>query len=411
MLLVVVSILVGIAVYRASVPAALYANSSKDIREYAGALTSFTAACINFGIIKSLTFVYKKIAVYLTNWENPKTVSDYHNNLTLKMYVFEFVNKYFPLVNLAFFKTSLINGNPSKYNRINGGRIEECSAAGCLIDVCIYLFVFMTGKQILSLGNEFVVPCLKKRWRDRSRSLYKNKKIPQWEDDYWLEEEPEFRIFYEYLDMVIQFGFVTMFVASFPLAPLFALINNFVEIRADAINFVVNYRRRVSEQVKNIGIWLKIMEILTTISVVVNSFVIAFTTDFIPRFVYVHYYSESGSLEDYVNNSLSYIKISDLEKDSHPEDPYKNLNYTLPYCRFKEYLEPNEPYNFSKQYFTVMMSRFIFIVVFQYGIYVVRYFVRWLFPQVSSSLQTKIARKMHVTRMRFRKNVVETLGL
>ena len=74
-----------------------------------------------------------------------------------------------------------------------------------------------------------------------------------------------------------------MFVASFPLAPLFALLNNFVEIRADAINFVVNYRRRVSEQVKDIGIWYKILEIVTKISVVVNSFVIAFTTDFIPR--------------------------------------------------------------------------------------------------------------------------------
>ena len=90
-------------------------------------------------------------------------------------------------------------------------------------------------------------------------------------------------IYCSYFLAVIQFGFVTMFVASFPLAPLFALLNNFVETRADAINFVVNYRRRVSEQVKDIGIWYKILEIVTKISVVVNSFVIAFTTDFIPR--------------------------------------------------------------------------------------------------------------------------------
>lgn len=83
---------------------------------------------------------------------------------------------------------------------------------------------------------------------------------------------------------VIQFGFVTMFVASFPLAPLFALINNIVELRADAINFVVNYRRPVAEEVKDIGIWFKILEILTKISVLVNSFVIAFTTELIPRY-------------------------------------------------------------------------------------------------------------------------------
>ena len=35
----------------------------------------------------------------------------------------------------------------------------------------------------------------------------------------------------EYLEMVIQFGFITMFSCAFPLAPLFALLNNTVEIR------------------------------------------------------------------------------------------------------------------------------------------------------------------------------------
>ena len=83
---------------------------------------------------------------------------------------------------------------------------------------------------------------------------------------------------------VIQFGFVTMFVASFPLAPLFALINNIFELRADATNFAVNFRRPVAEEVKNIGVWFGILEILTKISVLVNSFVIAFTTELVPRY-------------------------------------------------------------------------------------------------------------------------------
>ena len=37
------------------------------------------------------------------------------------------------------------------------------------------------------------------------------------------------------LELAIQYGFITLFVAAFPLAPLFALINNAVEIRLDAI--------------------------------------------------------------------------------------------------------------------------------------------------------------------------------
>ena len=38
----------------------------------------------------------------------------------------------------------------------------------------------------------------------------------------------------EYLELTVQYGFITLFVAAFPLAPLFALINNIFEIRLDA---------------------------------------------------------------------------------------------------------------------------------------------------------------------------------
>lgn len=37
---------------------------------------------------------------------------------------------------------------------------------------------------------------------------------------------------------VIQYGYVTLFAAAFPLAPLLALINNVVEIRTDAFKFL-----------------------------------------------------------------------------------------------------------------------------------------------------------------------------
>lgn len=158
MVMVVIGTIIGIVVYRASVLAALYSHSSHSIRENAKIMTSFTAAVINLIFIQILTFLYFKIAVLLTNWENPRTVSKYHNSFTLKMYVFEFVNTYSSLFYVAFFQTNLINGNPVKYNRINGRRIEECHPAGCLVDVTIQLAVIMVGKQILGLLIEFAYP-------------------------------------------------------------------------------------------------------------------------------------------------------------------------------------------------------------------------------------------------------------
>ena len=53
--------------------------------------------------------------------------------------------------------------------------------------------------------------------------------------------------------LVIQFGFVTIFVAAFPLAPLFALLNNILEIRTDADKFITQLRRPLAQRTATIG--------------------------------------------------------------------------------------------------------------------------------------------------------------
>lgn len=58
--------------------------------------------------------------------------------------------------------------------------------------------------------------------------------------------------------------------AAFPLAPLFALLNNWVEIRLDAQKFVCETRRAVAERAENIGIWFKILEMLAQLAVISN---------------------------------------------------------------------------------------------------------------------------------------------
>ena len=75
-----------------------------------------------------------------------------------------------------------------------------------------------------------------------------------WERDYQLAETRD--VFAEYLEMVIQYGFVTIFVAAFPLAPLLALVNNLLEMRLDSFKFVAQLRRPIGFKSKDIGIWL-----------------------------------------------------------------------------------------------------------------------------------------------------------
>ena len=58
--------------------------------------------------------------------------------------------------------------------------------------------------------------------------------------------------------------------AACPLAPLFALINNWVEVRLDARKFVAEYRRPVMERAQGIGVWLDILTTIAHIAVVSN---------------------------------------------------------------------------------------------------------------------------------------------
>ena len=49
---------------------------------------------------------------------------------------------------------------------------------------------------------------------------------------------------------VIQYGFVTLFVAANPLAPLLALINNIFEIRLDALKYTTQMKRSLGQHVR-----------------------------------------------------------------------------------------------------------------------------------------------------------------
>ena len=101
----------------------------------------------------------------------------------------------------------------------------------------------------------------------RSKNINEEGKenVSMWKRDYYLEQNQKLYLFDEYLEMAIQFGFCTIFVASFPLAPMMALFNNICEIRLDAFKFI-NLKRRVPVQMsKSIGAWANIMETIASV--------------------------------------------------------------------------------------------------------------------------------------------------
>lgn len=358
---------------------------------------------INLVLIVILNFLYEYLAEWLTEMELLRTQTEFDDSLTLKIYLLQFVNYYASIFYIAFFKGKFI-GTPKNYNRFFDNRQEECGLGGCLMELMIQLAIIMIGKQFVNAILENLWPLLLKylysfklrTGKNRDRSL--RGKGMRYITDLKLVEFGSRGLFPEYLEMILQYGFVTIFVAAFPLAPLFALINNICEMRFDAKKMLAYYRRPVFARVRSIGIWYRILDCISKLAVITNGFIIAFTSDFIPRLVYVLYYSENRNLDGYVQFTLSRFNTSEFKKDTAPIDPsFANVTE----CRYQDYRYGPEhktlAYERTAVFWNVMAARFLFVVIFENAVAVVMILVRWLIPDISTELHDQIRREAYIT--------------
>eukprot|EP00066_Takifugu_rubripes_P016709 XP_011605975.1 PREDICTED: anoctamin-3 [Takifugu rubripes] len=363
--------------------------------------TSGTGVCINFMIIMSLNVVYEKVAYLLTNLEHPRTESEWENSFALKMFLFQFVNLNSSTFYIAFF-LGRFAGRPGKYNKLfDRWRLEECHPSGCLIDLCLQMGVIMFFKQIWNNFMELGYPLLQNWWSRRKmkkggsggQNIENKSQLPQWDQDWNLQPMNAHGLVDEYLEMVLQFGFTTIFVAAFPLAPLLALLNNIIEIRLDAYKFVTQWRRPMPARATDIGVWHGILEGIGVLAVITNAFVIAITSDYIPRFVYAFKYgpcvenSEDECLRGYMNSSLSVFEMTAADG-----------NQTR-YCRYRDYRAPPwsaVPYEFTLQFWHVLAARLAFIIVFEHLVFGIKSFIAYLIPDMPKDLCDRMRREKYL---------------
>jgi anoctamin-1 len=144
------------------------------------------------------------------------------------------------------------------------------------MELCIQLAIIMIGKQTMNTILEMILPILWKWWNSMNMRLKKKRnqsaksRGQRWLKDLKLVEWGPRSLFPEYLEMVLQYGFATIFVSAFPLCPLFALLNNMLEMRLDAKKLLTYHRRPVSQRVRDIGVWYRILDSIGKLSVITN---------------------------------------------------------------------------------------------------------------------------------------------
>ncbi|CAD5209879.1 unnamed protein product [Bursaphelenchus okinawaensis] len=404
-MLLIVGALVGMLVYQVIL--------TKLIRPFdptvGTVIVSISGASINFIFILIMGVVYQKIAYRLTEWECPMTQNQFDNQYAVKVFCFQFVNYYSSIFYIAFFRGKF-NGAPPVNDehdlsgdywpgiRLFGHRTSECSPAGCMVELIIQLFVTMCGKQFLGLVVEVLSPTVTHWWRERHVKQKGDKMAPR-DDVQLIKENFAMNAFYsqhlfqEYVEMVIQFGFCAMFTAAFPLTPLFALLNNLLEVRGDSYKLVRMYRRPVALISNGIGIWAQILNLLSNLSVFINAMVIAFSSDLIPRLF--HMIENDFSLETYWNVTLDLMTMD--ENKFAGDRPVNATN-----CYFR-----NDWKKLDKRWYMIMTLRLAFVLILEHLVLGIKRLLAWMIPDVPK----KIAAMMKYHKYLKKKELMKSEGV
>eukprot|EP00808_Paulinella_micropora_P001738 g31328.t1 len=248
------------------------------LQQYTDQAAAITGV-INAVQIQVLNAIYGSVAVKLNDYENHRTATEYDNALIAKSFLFKFVNSYNSMFYIAFFKK-------------HDTRFEGCINDDCLGELQKQLATIFVTMLVVNNTMEYFKPKLTILIKRKSESAEKisffqllrkgateamsvGKSPPELQ----YELLPYEGTFSDFEEINLQFGYLTLFVVAFPIAPLLAIVNNFVENRVDSQALLVLTRRPLPRGAQNIGTWQSVLDIVSTIAIVTNIAIIIFTSE------------------------------------------------------------------------------------------------------------------------------------
>jgi anoctamin-10 len=199
--------------------------------------------------ILTLNTIYRGVARKLTGWENHETQTAYENSLILKRFLFEAFDCYIVLFYLAFYERDV--------ERL---RVE--------------LVAVFNIDSFRRLGTETILPYI-------LRFRINNPKVSGNTDhrprDLHLDEYEQFD---DYMEVLIQFGYVVVFASAYPLASLLMAGAMWLEMRSDIHKLTNVCQKPLSgERIHNLGVWKTILQFMVWFSCLTNCLLFGFTSD------------------------------------------------------------------------------------------------------------------------------------
>ncbi|XP_071509336.1 anoctamin-8-like [Diadema antillarum] len=239
------------------------------------------------GSISISDVFFKRVARWLNRMENYRLQSMHENQLILKLVTVQFINHFLHLFYIAFVLQDMTRLRKTLATvfilRQLTGNLKESVLPYVTETLKVYQMTYQTASKVERTLSETSSTAgddkLDSPDQERETTSPEERKSSTSSD------EEKFTItqaelesvmksyedtFDDYLEMLIQFGYVILFSSAFPMAGMCALINNIIEIRSDAFKLCSSMHRPFGQRVENIGSWQQALEVMGILGVIVN---------------------------------------------------------------------------------------------------------------------------------------------
>ena len=239
-----------------------FANLSEKgaIFDASSTVRSTLAVILHVTMVLSMNMGYRTVAEKLTDWENHESQVTYKNSLIFKRFFFEAFDAYLVLMYLAFYEQDVTKVRSELVNVFN-------------VD---------TFRRLLLEG---VIPFVSTKLRLRSKTKNNSNHKKTDEGDYLnqspMEEEAnkeDYDGFDDYIEMIIQLGYICLFASAYPLAPFVAILANIIELRLDAFKITHIHKRPWAMPVQGIGVWSTLIKCIVWFSAITNCMIFCFSS-------------------------------------------------------------------------------------------------------------------------------------
>ncbi|KAK9366695.1 calcium-activated chloride channel-domain-containing protein [Lipomyces kononenkoae] len=243
----------------------------------------FLPTALLAALVPALTAFYNIIATGMTEWENHVTERTYDTSMTQKMFVLNFLTSYMGLFLTSYVYLPfghLIAPNMDIISATMEHFIGEMASAKKFTINKFRLkqqYIYFTATaQLINFFVETLLPYIQRRAFKEAKKL-QEKVTGTCEEVFKDKEEeasflmrvrteadfPDYVVGDDYREMIVQFGYLSLFSTVWPLAPLFSFINNWVELRGDAVKICLDTKRPIPSKGETIGPWLDNLTFLT----------------------------------------------------------------------------------------------------------------------------------------------------